>query len=156
MRGEVTEIKKKSTNSQSSSNIIKMVECRIKRTTHIAGMRWKTLKHSARITERKRPLVWMTSQRNLQRMACWRGILGVKAAWNKNPPNWQQALSSVKEVCHCQSTELLNMNLTVFKTEHENLYPINPIVPSVVAGEYKWSYGLEGNTRETRSSGIIV
>ena len=101
----------------------KIVECGMKPTTHIVGMRRKMHKLSARIPEGKRTLVWITLHRTLQCVAFWGGMKGVKVALNKNPPNWQQALSSLKEACHVQSTELLNTHLTVFKTKRENLYP---------------------------------
>ena len=85
MRGEVTEIKTKV--QIFSPYIIKVVEYKTKRTTHIAGMRRKMHKHSDRIPEGKRALVWIKLGRTLQRVAFWRGMKGVKEALNKNPPN---------------------------------------------------------------------
>jgi hypothetical protein len=64
---------------------MKMMECRIKRTTHVARMRRKMHTLSASIPEGKRALFWMTLHRTLQRMACWREMKGVKVAVNKNP-----------------------------------------------------------------------
>jgi len=59
------------------------MDCRIKRTKHIASMRRKMHKHSARIPEGKRAPVWIALHRALQRTACWRGMKGVKVTFKK-------------------------------------------------------------------------